>query len=257
MRRTADALDAAAPDFVPVAKRHLVRPLILRGKEAVADFGLVGGLSFGPHALTVSAEGAVDFDPGLRDVHNLIVHGSGRLGAEYLLCADGITLNYDATIAPILARTAELEASGAAYSTGLLQHELTSASLTLDAPAVSKLIRIVKGWDDATSTFGATPPVLLNGQHRVLAERFAWYRRWSVGALPTVLLGLKPEDVLRALRERRRELRAAAVRVVCAPIRRLVGQVERLAHAIVPHAPPTGLLSQVRVPVEAVGVSQS
>jgi hypothetical protein len=160
-----------------------------------------------------------------------------------------VTTNYDELLERIVARIDELSGQGAAFSESALYHEVAHATLALDASSASQLFRVVRAWqtdaDGVTAAGGTVPLFVVHGQRRFLAQR-AWYRNWSVQAIPAVILGLGRERVLAALRERIRELRATRPRPLTpqAP-RRLIDQLKRLAYAIVPHAPPRLRLIEV------------
>jgi hypothetical protein len=263
MPSSPSCLDAAASDFLPPPKAPLPRPRILSPRQH--GFGCLTQ-GFDPPPFTVTALGEVGY-PSVAYGRSVSVAEDVLVDTRAVRGAQIVTLNYDAMIEPILARAAELQKDGAAHSPSLLSHEVAHATKELDASAVAKLIRVVKTWNGRASTVEsdtvttvvlnnnsarhvavqgavgsgksiAFPTFVLDGQHRRLAASFAWYRRWSTRALATAFFGFKPCDLLRQLRKRQSELRPAVIGAPAAPARKLVGQIERLAHAIVPNAPP-------------------
>jgi hypothetical protein len=143
----------------------------------------------------------------------------------------------------MLLERAQEHSHEAPYATGMLSHELAHATLALDSSAVSTLIRVVDGSDEDANAFA-----VLSGQHRLLASKHAWYRDWSLAALPAALLGLTRDGLLELLRDsRRRQRRDHQPRPrLLAIVRILRGQLDRLAHFIAPNAPPIG--TQISVP---------
>jgi hypothetical protein len=114
--------------------------------------------------------------------------------------------------------------------------EISQATYNLDTSAIATLIRVV----DATDYAAESAFVALNASRRQLAA-YGWYRRWSEVAAPAVLFaGLTRDGLLDLLRDSRRRRRREHVRRprVQAAVRRLCGQLERLAHFLSPHAPP-------------------
>lgn len=116
------------------------------------------------------------------------------------------------------------------------EHELAHATLRLKTSALTTLIRVFDASDEESAF------AVLDGQHRVLATQHAWYRGWSVFALPAAFLGLSRGRVLELLRgERRRQRRERRPRPrIRTAVSSPRGQLERLANFISPNAPPLG-----------------
>jgi hypothetical protein len=179
-----------------------------------------------------------------------------------------VTCPSDVSLGAILARTTTLKLAPStkapryADSEGgalrdIVENQVAQATSELDAFAVRKLLVLVDRWQSLARESGAgggktfTALNILDGQHRQMALRYDWYRRWSLGALPTVFLG-RLEERLRDFRthlvRRRRQLHVRPVRrVLSALTPRLSAQLQCLAHFIIAHAPPGGC----RIPVPA------
>ena len=124
-----------------------------------------------------------------------------------------------------------------------VEREMSYATVRLDSAAVASAIDFVRsgsyGLAPATDIDGGFLPLGQMGRDRSLR---AWSRAWGAHAFKALVLGLTVDRLRQILLERRRRIRANRSRSWHSHTRRLAGQLERLANAIIPHAPPTSAL---------------
>jgi hypothetical protein len=164
--------------------------------------------------------------------------------------------------------------SAATRSSDLSQYGTVVQTSDLKKAQVSRLIRIARDWskqaeeasahrtvyavEDGIPILNPSPPVsfevaytnnLLTGTHRLIpqgkgAERL-WVTLWRLRAARDFLRGASADAIVAGLRGRLAELMAGLAAVTASRPRTLGSQILRLAHFVVPNAPPACLLAGV------------